>query len=75
MEFRLSAGVIACAMIFGPLPAAQDGEVRAQWIQAASLQSPESVRRIVATAAASGIKTLIADVRALAGSKPVWIRN
>ena len=37
--------------------------MRAQWIQAASLQSPESVRRMVSTAAANGITTLFVPIR------------
>ena len=58
MEFRLSAAVIAVAMILASSVSAQDGEVRAQWVQAASLQSPDSIRRMVMTAAANGINAL-----------------
>jgi uncharacterized lipoprotein YddW (UPF0748 family) len=67
MEFRLSAAVIAYAMILASVVSAQDSEVRAQWIQAASLQSPEAVRRMVATAAANGINTLFVPVRSQPG--------
>jgi uncharacterized lipoprotein YddW (UPF0748 family) len=63
MEFRPIAAVIACAMIVGSSLSAQDADVRAQWVHASSLQSPDSIRRMVATAAANGINTLFVPVR------------
>jgi len=45
------------------MASAQEVEVRAQWIQAATLQSPESIRRMVATAASNGINTLFVPLR------------
>jgi uncharacterized lipoprotein YddW (UPF0748 family) len=63
MEFRPIAAVIACAMIVGSSLSAQDADVRAQWVQVASLQSPDSIRRLVATAVTNGINTLFIPVR------------
>jgi uncharacterized lipoprotein YddW (UPF0748 family) len=64
MEFRPIAAVIACTMIVGSSLSAQDRDVRAQWVQVASLQSPDSIRRMVATAVTNGINTLFVPVRA-----------
>ena len=64
MELRLIAAVVACAMIVGSSLSAQDTDVRAQWVPVASLQSPDSIRRLVATAVTNGINTLFVPVRA-----------
>ena len=63
MEFRPIAAVVACAMIVGSSLSAQDADVRAQWVQVTSLQSPESIRRMIATAVTNGINTLFVPVR------------
>ena len=63
MEFRPLAAVVACATILGSSLFAQDAEVRAQWVQVTSLQSPDSIRRMVATAVTNGINTLFVPVR------------
>jgi uncharacterized lipoprotein YddW (UPF0748 family) len=63
MEFKPFAAVIACAMIVGSSVSAQDADVRAQWIQVGSLQSPDSIRRMVATAVTNGVNTLFVPVR------------
>jgi uncharacterized lipoprotein YddW (UPF0748 family) len=63
MELRPIAAVVACAMILGSSLSAQDADVRAEWVQASSLQSPDSVRRMVATAVTNGINTLFVPVR------------
>jgi uncharacterized lipoprotein YddW (UPF0748 family) len=62
MEFRLSAAFIAGAMALGVSLSAQPVDVRAQWIQAASLQSPDAIRRMVATAASNGVNTLVVPI-------------
>ena len=58
MEFRVSAALIACAVTLGLGASAQEPDVRTQWVQAASLQSPGAVRRMVAAAASNGVNTL-----------------
>jgi uncharacterized lipoprotein YddW (UPF0748 family) len=63
MPFRFPAAFIACAMIFGLAVSAQDGEVRTLWVPPSSLQSPESIRRAIATAASNGINTLFVPVQ------------
>jgi uncharacterized lipoprotein YddW (UPF0748 family) len=63
MKFKPIAAVVACAMILGSALSAQDADVRAQWVQVTSLQSPESIRRMVATAVTNGINTLFVPVR------------
>jgi uncharacterized lipoprotein YddW (UPF0748 family) len=63
MPFRFSAAFIAYAMIFGVAVSAQENEVRALWVQPSSLQSAESIRRSIATAASNGINTLFVPVQ------------
>jgi uncharacterized lipoprotein YddW (UPF0748 family) len=58
MSFRLFAAAVACATLLGSAVSAQDGDVRAQWVQASSLQSADSIRRMVTTAVTNGINTL-----------------
>ena len=73
MEFRLTAAVVACAMIVGSSLSAQDADVRAQWVQLTNLQSPDSIRRMVATAVTNGINTLFVPVRVTSfGFDPIW---
>jgi uncharacterized lipoprotein YddW (UPF0748 family) len=59
---RFLAAFIACAMILGVAVSAQEGDVRALWVQPSSLQSAESIRRSIATAASNGINTLFVPV-------------
>lgn len=61
--------VCACAVAAAwtgsspPRVAAQDGELRALWVLRTSLESPESIRRMVSSAAANGFNTLFVQVR------------
>ena len=68
---RITAGLFACisAMValYSALPAqpvlAQDAEVRALWVLRTSLESPDAIRRMVASASANGFNTLFVQVR------------
>jgi uncharacterized lipoprotein YddW (UPF0748 family) len=66
MKSRILAACLGLAAILGPAAAAsaQERDARTLWVQAASLQSHESIRRMVATAATNGIQTLFVPVRA-----------
>jgi uncharacterized lipoprotein YddW (UPF0748 family) len=63
MPLRFPVAVIAGAMILGLGASAQELEVRALWLPPASLQSAESIRRSIATAASNGINTLFVPVQ------------
>ena len=66
MKSRFLAACLGLAALLGPAAGAfaQEGAARTLWVQAASLQSPESIRRMVATAATNGVETLFVPVRA-----------
>jgi uncharacterized lipoprotein YddW (UPF0748 family) len=60
---RIAIGIgLILALAVAPLPA-QNPEVRAMWVQRASLASPTSVLSVVEMAAAAGFNTLIVQVR------------
>ena len=60
---RIAIGIgLILASAVAPLPA-QHPEVRAMWVQRASLTSPTSVLSVVEMAAAAGFNTLIVQVR------------
>jgi uncharacterized lipoprotein YddW (UPF0748 family) len=63
MTVRLTAVILAIVFLAGSAGSAADGDVRAHWVQRASLQSPESIRRMVATAAINGFNTLFVPAR------------
>ena len=62
MTVRLCAVIAAASVVLALPVAAQDSPVRAHWVQAASLQSPEAVRRMVGAAADDGRNTLFVPV-------------
>lgn len=59
----LCAAVTVCAGLGSAPVLAQDTEVRGLWVLRASLESPESIRRMVSSAAANGFNTLFVQVR------------
>jgi uncharacterized lipoprotein YddW (UPF0748 family) len=63
MTVRITTAILAIVLIAGSAASAADPDVRAHWVQAASLQSSESIRRMVSTAATNGFNTLFVPVR------------
>jgi len=63
MQFRVLAASVCLALAASTPAAAEENAPRAYWVQQASLQSAEAVRRMVATAATNGIDTLFVPVR------------
>ena len=67
MALRLPTAILAIAVTLlvsgGRVPVlAREAIVHAYWVPSSSLQSPESIRRMVATAAANGFNTLFVPV-------------
>lgn len=68
MKVRVFALVLASVLLAGVAGAADEGTVRAHWVSAASLQSPEAIRRMVATAQVNGFNTLFIPVQPARGA-------
>jgi uncharacterized lipoprotein YddW (UPF0748 family) len=70
MKSWLTAAGVALALTGAHLtaqeaaPAGTTGAARTQWVQQTSLQSPESIRRMVTTAATNGVDALYVPIRA-----------
>jgi len=68
--FATLSALIALPLASSIGAARSDDEVRALWVRRASLDSAESIKKMVAAAAAAGFNTLFVQVRPEAGIRP-----
>ena len=66
----LLLAVIAAQLALPVRAATRDDEVRALWVRRTSLDSSESIRKMVASAATAGFNTLFVQVRPDANARP-----
>jgi uncharacterized lipoprotein YddW (UPF0748 family) len=67
MNVRVFAAVVLVAAVLASPASAQTRAIHAYWVQPASLQSADAVRRMVTTAATNGVTTLFVPVRQASG--------
>jgi uncharacterized lipoprotein YddW (UPF0748 family) len=68
MNVRVLLAIAIIAVVVVAPAAAQTGTAHAFWVQPASLQSADAIRRMVTTAATNGVKTLFVPVRQASGA-------